>query len=131
MPLPALPIPATLNVVLRRGSDFRQRCTLRTSVGGTPVDLTGLTLRAKVRPDLADATAPTLTFTVSVVGAAVDGTFDILATPAQIASITTPSGVPQNVRTFDAGFWDLEITDGTLTGRFLEGSVTVSREATT
>jgi hypothetical protein len=43
-----------------------------------------------------------------------------------------PGGLAANLREFDGGFWDVEIEDSAATiVRLIEGTVTVSREATT
>ena len=128
MPFPGVLEPGTLNIVLRRGSDFRHDFAVTATAGGAAVDLTGCTIAAKTKADF--AAAPLLTFTFTAISLA-GGTFRITATPAQIATAyPRPGGLPATQRTWDGGVWDLEITDGTSTTRAIEGTVTISDEAT-
>lgn len=127
MPLPATPNEATgYDITLNQGADFRLIVTVKQ--GGVACDLTGITPRAKIRPDFTAATI--LTMTCSIIAPATNGQVLIAATPAQIATITPPTA-PAGQREIAIGFWDLELDDGALVGRFLEGNVTLSREATT
>lgn len=126
MPLTAIPNQAgVFDIVLNQGADYQAIATIK--LGGIPIDLTGITPRAKVRPDFVSATI--LTLTCAVYGSPANGQVIVSATPALIAAITPPSA-PTTQREIPIGEWDLELTDGTLTGRFLQGNVTLSREAT-
>jgi len=114
-------------ITLSQGATWEYRFVWM--IDGAPVDLTGMTVRAKVRPDF--TTSPSLTFTCTLVDA-VNGAFKVATTPAAIASIPVPGGLAANLREFDGGFWDVEIEDSAATiVRLIEGTVTVSREATT
>lgn len=125
--LPAFPDPVNVSLTLRQGATFQRDFTWK--IGGVGVDITGATVRGKVRPDF--ATAPTLTLTCTLVDAA-NGKFRVKATPTDIATIPVPSDTPVGSRLFSAGQWDVEIQDtaGDVV-RIIEGDASVSREATT
>lgn len=180
--LPGIPAtPVSLNITVREGATFLLSGILRVTAGGAPVDLTGMTVRAKIRLNFTQAAVRA--FTCALSGTPTDGTFTITMTVANAAKLggawatgtvyaandlttangalyrcttggtsagsgTGPSGtgtaitdntvtwthvstVPDGSRTFQIGEWDLEIDDGASVGRFVEGTVTYSREATT
>lgn len=124
--IPAFPDATVVPIVLRQGATYQRDYTWFPN--GAAADLTGMTIRAKVRPDF--ASAPTMTFECSLVDAA-NGKFRIRATPTLIATIPVPANTPSTARMFSGGGYDIEIEDsaGTIL-RIIEGDVSVSREAT-
>lgn len=124
MALPGIPAkPVEYDLDLFYDNDLRFTGAL-TYGNGTPVDLTGCTLTAVVETDF--VTTPVLTLTCALSGTPTDGTFTISAAKAAISALTLPT-VPATQRTVDIGFWQLHISDGSIQGRFAQGSVRYGR----
>lgn len=124
--IPAFPDPIIVPITLKKGATFYRKFTWE--LGDSPVDISLMTIRAKVRTDF--LTAPVLTFTCTPLDAP-NGQFSIEATVADIAALPVPSDLPASTRTWDSGDWDCELEDtaGRVV-RLIEGEVTGSREVT-
>lgn len=120
--------PATHDLTLLVGSTFEISLGLTATDTGLPLDLTGLTARAKCCDDF--GSSPFLTLTCAITTPATAGVIVISATIAEIASIPAPTPLKARQRVYQIGVWDLEITDGTKVARYLQGTVSWSREAT-
>lgn len=106
------------NILIQQGADFAQTITLKDSVLGTPVDLTGATIRGMVRVAYTDA-APQCSFTVENTDL-VNGQFTI-----KIPSATTTT------LSFDVGVYDVEVQYASgIVDRVLQGKVVLSPEVT-
>ena len=115
--------PATYNIVIYQGSDFSEDLTWKDSTG-TPINLTGATWEAQIRTDFAAISgAALMVTTVDATG----GTFRIAMPKTTTAAL--PNSGQASQREYVYGVWDCEVTLGGLTNRILEGSVTVSKEA--
>lgn len=112
---------------IEQGATLREAITLERPPG-TPWDLTGCTLRAKLRVNYSSASA-LLNFDV-IVDDAENGEITLFASAsatAELPTMDTPQG-------FYPGVWDLEIVEApTATGdtiRLLEGRCKIRPEAT-
>lgn len=105
-----------------QGSDFSKVCTWKVGTPAVPVDLTGCSAEAHIRPVL-ESTEKLLTLTTSnggIVLGDVAGTIELVITHAQTEGVTWRSGV-----------YDLEITyPNTKKERVLYGPVSLSPEVT-
>lgn len=112
----------TYNLTIEQGVTLSRLMTWRDS-NNALVNLTGYTARAKVKASYASSTA-LLTLTTENGGISlggVAGTITLSATAATTASLD-----------FFKGVWDLElISSGGLVTRLLQGTCTLSKEATT
>lgn len=115
-----LPIKRKLTIL--QGATFRKRWTWKP--GGVPMDFTGCKARMQVRAEI-DSTAVLLELTTEnggIVLGAEPGTIDLYIGAVQTAAIN-----------WEGGVFDLEIQYASgpdNVGRFVYGSVTVSREVT-
>lgn len=128
MPLPVISTPGTYDLTLYQGSDLSVPLVIAQDAAGTPWDLTGCSARAKVRPDF--VSAPILALTAAVTDAAA-GAVTVSATVADISTVAIPGGTPVTSRLVGLGEWDLELFIGSNVIRVLQGTATLSREATT
>ena len=107
-----------LNILVEQGATFSKTLTIYSS-GTTPLNLTGKTLRGKMRYKHQDASAcATFTFT-----AANQSTNPGVVTMA--LSATETDAITQT-----RAVYDVELVDGTTVTRLLEGQVFVSLNAT-
>jgi len=104
-----------LNLVVEQGATFSRTVTVSNS--GTPVNLTGKTLRGKLRRRPTDVAAAA-DFTTAITNAA-GGVFTISL------AATTTSGLRA-----EDHYYDIELVDGATVTRLLEGTVYVSFEVT-
>lgn len=114
-------------LVVEQGATFELAMTLERPAG-TPWDITGATLRAKMRASYAEAAA-LLTFDVQV-DSATGGAITLYASASATSAL--PIGdVPQG---FYPAVWDLEIleapTSAGVVTRLLEGRAKIKPEAT-
>lgn len=122
-----LGVAGTLNITIEQGATFIMPVQLSTgglvSEGGTPVNLTGCSIRMHIRKRITD-TNPLLALTtgtgeISITSAAT-GQFTVTITDEVTAAIT-----------WTAGVYDLEVeTAGGQVKRYLQGKVKVSKEVT-
>jgi hypothetical protein len=109
------------DVTLEQGATFTRTITYNTSAG-SPVDLTGFTAEMDLRPSYNSSTV-VLTLTtangrIALGGAA--GTITLTVTAADMAALTAPAD----------GVYDLELSSGGSVTRLLQGTWTISPEAT-
>ncbi len=114
-----------VDLLIRQGATFDAQVTL-TNPDGTPVDLTGATLRAQIRRKALD-TALLVAFTITVIDA-VGGIFTFGLTASQTAALPAaedPAGIASRA------VWDMELQDaaGRVTPVYW-GTVTIHREVT-
>jgi len=121
------PVAGDLNITIEQGATFQLPAQISTggliADGGSPVDLTGCTIRMHIRKRITDE-IPLLslsTGTGQIVAAdPVDGSFVVTITDEVTAAITWTSAV-----------YDLEVeTAGGTVKRYLQGKVKVSKEVT-
>lgn len=97
--------------------------------GGIPFDLTAYTIAGKIRRKFSDSAALQV-LTVTVTDAA-NGAFTISLTTAETAALTLASTDPNpDARDHSIGVYDIEITTGGVTTRIMQGTVSLSLEAT-
>lgn len=116
---------APLDLRIKQGSTFDPQVTLN-NPDGSPVNLTGSTLRAQIRKNALD-TEVVATFTINIVDAP-NGVFQLVLTDEQTAAIVTGEQPGSSASKF---VWDLEMEDSL--GRVIPifyGSVQVFREVT-
>jgi hypothetical protein len=104
-----------LNLVVEQGATFARTCTILNN--GTAVNLTGKTLRGKLRRKPTDASAAA-DFTIAVTNAA-GGVFTL-----GLSATTTATMVAE------PHFYDIELVDGATVTRLMEGTAYVSFEVT-
>lgn len=127
--VPAVTAAKSVDLVINQGSTFSRSCQLYFTTPGD-VSLTGCTVTAKIRANFANPGAGVIaTFSVDT-SLLASGQWTISLTVAQTAALAVPSGTADDVRVVSIGDWDLEITDGTSTYRYFEGSVSLSRKVT-
>jgi len=105
-----------------QGSDFSKLSTWKTGTPAVPVDLTGCTAEAHVRPSISSDTKLLVLTTANggIVLGGLDGTIEIVITAAQTEGSKWRSGV-----------YDLEITfPSGRKRRLMSGSVSLSPEGT-
>ncbi len=108
-------MPATYNPEIVRGETFYRKITGNES--GTPVDLTGATVRAQITDTLGGS--PVVAFTISNSGSlTTDGVIELALTAAQTTAIPVPAG---NGRTRALGFFTLEVEISGEVKRWLDG----------
>lgn len=113
-------------LILRVGEPLDYRIEVAAG-DGTPIDVTGATVVAKVRGTFPAASAlATLTSTITD---GPGGVITLSLAAATIAAIPVPSGTPDSVREVSVGAWDVTITVGGWVQRIVEGSVLLSRWA--
>lgn len=99
-----------------------------------PVDLTGYSGKMQIRSNFAD-NSPSTYITLSS-SLAVDGTGLNFNGSSGLLPLTSGSigiyisAASSSAFTFDTGFYDLEITSGSVVTRLLEGKVKLSKEVT-
>lgn len=99
------------NITVEQGATFA--LSLNAKFGGSPMNLTGATVVAKIRRAFGDSSA-LVAFTTAVTAPATDGKLTVSLTAAQTAALT-PLQPSQTDRDVAIGHWDLEVTtsDGT------------------
>ncbi len=113
---------------ITQGSTLSLSCSL--AQGGAAFNLTGYTMTGKIRRKFSDSAA-LVSLTCTVTNAA-GGLFTLSLTATQTAALTVSSTdpTPDSSREKTLGFFDVEITDGTVITRILEGAATLSQEVT-
>jgi len=111
------------NITINQGSDLL--LTIVVNRSDLPWDLTAVTVSGKVRATF-DAVSSLVDFTIAKTDA-VNGEFTIALTSTQTAALVGPGGT---TRTKVIGVYDIEISDAGIVTRILEGTVTLSQEAT-
>lgn len=125
MALPTNVKPGNLDLTIVQGANFSRTIQFKDSEG-VVIDLTGVTIEAKIRREFSDAAA-LQAFTASVTDAA-NGVVVISLTAAETAALSLTGS--SNQRAQSLGVWDLELTDTGRVERMLQGKVTLSQEAT-
>lgn len=111
--------PATVNLTIYQGATFTQ--TFAYQSGGEPVNLTGTSARMHVRERVTSA-EPEIELTTANGRISIGdefGTVTLTLTAEETAAIKAGSYV-----------YDLELVNGPVVGRFLQGQVFVSAEVT-
>jgi hypothetical protein len=106
------------NILIQQGSSYSQQLTIK-QPDGTPVDLTGATVRSQVRERYDDA-SPIVSFTTAIDADPTTGIFTLSLTDAQTAAFS-----------FTKALYDIEIvySDASV-DRILQGNVILSKEVT-
>lgn len=115
-----------VDLLVRQGATFGPHQVTLTNPDGTPVDLTGATVRGQLRRKALDA-ATLVALTVTVTDAP-GGVFELGLTAAQTAALTAGED-PGSIAS--RAVWDLELQDAA--GRVIPvfwGNVTIHREVT-
>lgn len=128
MALDAIDSPFEHDIEIEQGSDFALPITL-TYDDDTPLPLTGLTIASKLRDFFGTGSTVLVTFTCNILNAAA-GQFEIRLTKVQTAALTRPAGAAATERITSLGVYDIELSDGTYTYRYIQGKATLSAEAT-
>jgi len=114
-------VPGLVDLTIYQGSNFSQVVTFLQTVGGTPVDLTGLTGRMQIRQSKTstDVMIEMTTANGRLAFGGANGVVTMTLTATETATILSD------------GVYDLEfVTSATSADRWLEGSVTLSKEVT-
>lgn len=116
-----------VDLLLRQGADFGPHRIELTNPDGTPVVLTGATVRAQVRRRALNAGAPLVAITCTVIDA-INGLVEVGLTSAQTAALAAGESV---AAAESRAVWDMELQDslGRVTPVFY-GNVTIFREVT-
>ena len=108
------------NFTIMQGSTF-QRIITKKDASGTPVNLTGYTARMQARNDLNSAVVLDLTTeNGGIVLGGVAGTIELNITATATASLIAPNTL----------IYDLELVNGAVVNRQLQGEIRVSAEVT-
>lgn len=111
--------PGTRNLSLYAGDT--EKFNIAITAGGSPVDLTGWTGKAEIRPTRGSATL-IATFTTTISSTPTDGTLVIALSKVQTAALPVGDSI---------GVWDLQMTaPGGDVKTFLTGSVSVTQDVT-
>jgi hypothetical protein len=111
----------TYDLFIEQGATFIQDFEYFEPDGTTPIDLTGYTARMQIRSNKASNTAlADLTTTNGKL--AIDG-------PNGKVTITIPATDTEGYA-FTTGVYDLELVNGSIVTRFIQGKVTVDPEVT-
>lgn len=110
---------ANYDFEIEQGATEVRTFTWKTS-DGTPLNLTGYTARMQIRPSVSSSEI-TLELTTENGGIALGGA---LGTVVVTMSATQTSAMSR------PGVYDLELVNGPVVTRFIQGGVTVSREVT-
>lgn len=111
------------NMLIEKKATFRQDFTIFNTYDektntGTVMDLTGVTVSAKIKLKIADS-SPVLTFTTSLVTDGSDGVIRLELSAAQTSSIAWAQAVYDVLLTFPSGdVW-----------KYIEGTINVSKTA--
>lgn len=112
--------------VIEQGATFSRQVTWQNE-NGSAVDLTGYTLRGKIKRKASDQVA-LIDLTLTVVTAA-SGIFSFSLTATQTASLPTSSGQTAEKELLNC-VYDIEAVNGSTVYRLLEGIASISPEAT-
>ena len=112
--------PAKTDLVIFQGATFSK--LLKLSVAGTPMDITGYTFRMQVRESKATS-SPILLELTSANG-------KITTVPLMGEVSLEVSATDTALLSFLQAFYDLEMVNGTVVTRILEGSCILSKEVT-
>lgn len=114
-------------LALVQGQTLSMSATLKQ--GGVAFDLTSYTIAGKIRRKFSDS-ASLVDLTVTITDAAA-GEISISLTAAQTAALTpNPSSPSPDTRDQTIGVYDIEITLAGVITRIMQGTVTLSLEAT-
>jgi hypothetical protein len=125
MPFPAISQAQVFDLFIQQGSTF----VLDLVIGDPAIDLTGMSARAKIRSDFGEQSEVIQIITVVETDLAT-GQLRLSLTAAETEDLGVSEENEDTQREENIGFWDLEIVDGASVWRVLQGTVTVSREAT-
>lgn len=118
----------TGDYAIQQGATWELAVVVYTSAGVLR-DLSAATITAKIRRKFSDA-ASLVDMTVTAVDLA-NGSFKLSLTAVQTAALTiSSSAVNQDQREVSLGVWDCEVLEGGVVDRILQGSVSLSQEAT-
>jgi len=121
---------ANYDILIEQGATFTMTLTLK-DVSATPINLTGLAFRGKLKKDFADLVAlADFAFTVSDQNIPENvGKVTVTLTATQTAAIDAPA--KGTVRTLTTLVYDIETEDGLgFVTRWLQGQAKVSPEVT-
>ena len=113
---------AKRNIKIEKGATFQMNLTWKDGEG-VPVNLTGYTARMQVRKNV-NATDTLLNMTTENGSIALGGA---LGTISITGSATNTSAIPDTIKT---GVYDLELVNGSVVKRLIEGNVEISPEVT-
>ena len=105
-----------LNIVIEQGATFSKVLTIKDS-DGLPINLTGKTFRSQLRRRPTDVT-PAASFTMAVLNAA-NGTVNWQLTATATAGIVA-----------EPHYYDVEMVEGAVVTRLMEGTAFVNFEVT-
>ena len=128
MAIPKITQAQTDNIIIVQGADYVQDYQV-TNDAGTPIDLTGVTFESKIRSDFGTSATVLETFTVTMVDAAT-GTFQASLTDTQTEALGVSAQAVDSTRNVPIGFWDLYLIFSGEKFRYVQGTISVSREAT-
>jgi hypothetical protein len=107
----------TVDLVINQKSDFT--VTFAVKDNGVPIDLTGYSVQAKLKPEFTSPDSLAIAFTTSVTNAAA-GTLTLNLTSTETAALTQPRYYYDTVITSNSGF----------RSRIVEGKITISKGIT-
>lgn len=110
---------ANYDFTIEQGATEVRTFTWKTSAG-TPIDLTGYTARMQLRPMLTSETKllDLTTENGGITLGGVNGTVVVTISASQTAALTR------------GGVYDLELVNGPIVTRFVQGTVSISKEVT-
>lgn len=113
-----------LDLVIDKGSTFEKELTWSTTINNvsTPVNLTGMSIRAMFREEM-DSPTPFLTLTTE------NGGIEIVDALLGKAKLLVPATTSSAILAL-SGVWDIEFVSGTTVVRLLEGKVKLRPEVT-
>lgn len=121
---------ATHNFIAEQGVTFNETLTYLAPDGVTPIDLTGMTGRMQVR-DSYGASTPILDLTTAnggIILGGVLGTVQILIAASVMSALTVPDIGSDHPTLF--GYYDIELVNGLVVTRLVQGTFNITREIT-
>jgi hypothetical protein len=114
--------PSKLDMIIYQGATFSK--VIKLSAAGVPMNITGYTFRMQVR----QSKSPTSPILVELTTA---NNGIITTNPATLGEITLLlSATATASLNFPSSFYDLEMVNGSVVTRLIEGSITLSKEVT-
>lgn len=117
------------NTIIEQGATFFRTCTYK-DANGDPINLTGYTVRAKLKRYPQDRIVAA-TFTCTILNqTSYAGQFTIELSAAQTAALECDESDEPGVRKLTKYMYDVELVSGSNVYRELEGVLSVSPEVT-
>lgn len=112
------------NIIIDQGSTLNLQLLYADS-NNSAIDLTGYSAKMQIKSDYADNNPTTYLTLSSSLGSGISITH-----PSGTIDITVPAA-SSSLMTFDAAYYDLEISSGSVVKRLIQGTVKINKQVTT